>query len=58
MKHIIMIKINSTTWESYIDENGNEFIYDTYEEAVNQMDELINTTTNVYKISSYPQETI
>lgn len=53
-----MIKINSTNWESYIDENDNEFIYDTYEEALNQLDELVNTTTNVYKISSYPIEKI
>ena len=52
-----MIKITSNLWESYMDESNNEFIYDTYEEAELQLNELINTTSNVYTISSYPNET-
>ncbi len=53
-----MIKINSNLWKSYIDENDNEFIFDTNEEAEYQLQELKDTTSNVYTIMSYPEETI
>ena len=58
MKYIIMIKINSTSWKSYINENDNEFIFDTNEDAEYQLQKLKDTTSNVYTIMSYPEETI
>ncbi len=53
-----MIKVDSTSWKSYIDEMDNQFIFDTNEEAEYQLQELKDTTSNVYTIMSYPEETI